>query len=466
MPVRGYPTSGTQLGVYPESGSRLGTYPSGASLINVSQSFGVSAEPMTLSVIDIAQSLTVEASGSTGADIATLPGVVAVWDKTAGVTQNPATITAAQDMSDAAWTKTNLTVTTNVAGTQDRITCNGSAAPTLSQTITNCGFLSASMTPVTISVWLSYETVQYAVMEGRASTAVNRVWLDVQNGVMTTPESGWSNCSFNAETRNSVAGYRFTGDITAIGAAPTCRIQLSTTGSTTFTTPANGTSMRVDDWTVSQVKESAWTDRVGGYVIAASSANTQPGSGTDAAGPYRQFYAGQHAFTTAAAVVAAGAGSNPEFTVHYVTNLSVINATQAVVGWATSTQVNNGSHVLGTTTTGLGRLRRTCISDAAVTDNKDSTNVTSTGLHCGYWFTSSSGAQINHILDGGAADPSALAQTTGTMTCDRFGIGRCGSNPNALPTGKYYAIVVSTGAPDTAQNILIANALKAQFGTP
>lgn len=454
---------------YPEVGSTFRAYPAGSSssVIEVAQSFGVEVSPMTLGVIDIAQAFDVQASGSTGADIATLPGVVAVWDKTAGVTQSSASITAGSDLSDAAWTKTGgVTITANVAGTQDRINCNGTAAPTVSQVVSNCGFLSSNMTPLTITVWLSYESVQYAVIEGRASTAVNRIWLDVQNGTMATPEAGWSNCSFSPETRDGVSGYRFSGDITAIGGAPTCRVQLSTTNTPTFTTPANGTSMRCDDWTVSQVKESAWTDRVSGYVIAASNANTQPASGTDSAGPYRQFYGGQHAFTTGANAVSAGAGSNPQFTVHYVVDLSVINATQAVVGWATSTQVNNGSHVLGTTTTGLGRLRRTCISDAGVTDNKDSANVTSTGLHCGYWFTSSAGAAINHILDGGAADPSTLAQTTGTMTCDRFGIGRCGSNPNALPTGKYYAIVVSSGAPDTAQNIVIANALKAQFGTP
>ncbi len=37
MPVRGYPTSGSQLGVYPESGSRFGSYPSGLSAITISQ---------------------------------------------------------------------------------------------------------------------------------------------------------------------------------------------------------------------------------------------------------------------------------------------------------------------------------------------------------------------------------------------------------------------------------------------
>src|SRR6185503_9567781 len=113
--------------------------------------------------------------------IADLPGVVAVFDSTSIITQSNASITNASDLPNAAWTKTQCTAAATGTGTQDRVTVSASpTAPRVAQTITNCQF-STTMVPVNVTWWFSYETIQWIVIEGRASDVVNRTWFDIQN---------------------------------------------------------------------------------------------------------------------------------------------------------------------------------------------------------------------------------------------------------------------------------------------
>lgn len=435
-----------------------------ASTINVAQTFGVESTPATLGVIAVGQALAVEGTGTTGADITTLPGVVGVWDDTAVVTTSVASLTSGADLTNAAWTKTNCTATATGNGTQASIAATGATTPLVAQAVTNAQFNASLMVPATFTGWCKYVDTQYIVFQARASTTVNRVWIDVQNGAIGTVDSG-ATASIQAETRNGQAGYRWTVIVTGCGAALTSRFQASSTDGGVITAPGVGKAVIVDDFTVSQIRASAWTDRVSGYTLDQVTVANQPEYGTDANGPFLRCYGNHYMISTGANVVAAFAGTSHEYSLHVAAAFGSVPVLQAAFSACTAAQVTNGARFWGQSTTGSGRWRAAAASDSGTLSNVDSAATAVTGAHIQEWYTSSAGGQVNMQLDGAAADPSAAAQAPGAISCDRVGIGgRVGSSPNTLLVGKIYAVVVTSGAPDTAQNGVISQALGTQFG--
>lgn len=464
MPVRGYPTSGTQLGVYPDGGTRTGTYPSGSSSIDLSQSFGVEATPMTLGVIDIAQSFNVEASGSTGADIADLPNVVAVFDSTSTVVTSSASITFGTDQTNAAWTKTNCSAAATGTGTQTRITVT-SASPVVSQTITNAQFVSTLMVPCVITAWFSYENIQYVVLMARASAVVNLQHFDIQNGAVGASTTGMSSPSISPETRSGVAGYRVSVTVTGCAAALTARFGLSTTD-TSITSPANATTIIVDDFTVSQIRVESVEDRKSGSLLSQATVNLQPGYEVGPLGePCRVYYGAQYLLDTEATHYGAVDGADAEYTLHYVADVTTPDALGTIVGAGNSGVANNQARLWGTSATGAGRYRSQVHDDAAASSIVDSTVDIAADAFVGEWTTGTAGTTISHSKNGAAANPNATAQNVGTVTLNRMAEGaRPDSTPDSLFIGRVYAWVLTEGAPNAPQNTTVRQDLYSQYG--
>lgn len=432
----------------------------------VSQPSGAIVQPLTLGVMAISQASEANASGTTGADIADLPGVVAVFDKTSTVVQSVASITNGSDIPNAAWTKTNCSAAATGTGTQDRITVT-SSGPVVSQTITNAQFISANMVPLHLSWWFSYEDIQWVVIQGRASASVNRVWLDIQNGVVGVTDAGWSNVTLEAENRNGVDGYRFEGDITACAAALTARFGLSTTDGTTITSPANDTTVICDDCTVSQVRVESVQDRVSGELLEQATVNLQPGYEVGPLGePCRVYYGPQYLLTTEPTHYGAVDGADAEYTLHYVAEVQIPDgAIRTIVGAGNSGVPNNQARMWGQSATGGGRYRSQIHDDAAAFSLIDSSDDIAADAHVGEWRTGAAGTEIYFRKNGTETALASNAQNVGACTLNRMAEGiRPDSTPDSGFTGRVYGWVLTGGAPDAPQNTAIRTDLYSQFG--
>lgn len=436
--------------------------------LNFAQQVTTESSPATLGILDFAQQITASGTGQTNADITTLPNVKAVFDSLSTITRNDASVTAGQDLSDAAWTKTQCTVTTNVAGTQDRVTVSVAATtPTVSQSIANVQQLAAGMVPLTITWWFSFETIQWVVIEARASTAVNRVFFDIQNGVVGTQDANMAG-SIAAETRNSVAGFRCTVVVTGVGSTITARFGLST-ADVTVTAPASGTTVRADDCTVDQKKWLDVQDRVGGtQALAQATVNLQPGYEIGANGKAcRRYYGGQYMFDVVSAHVAtlAASGADAEFTLHYVAEVLTIKALATIIGAGNSAQAAKDTRLFGTNTTGNGRYTSNVVDDTTATSAITSSSDQVADLHVGEWYTSSSGTVINMKKNGTVVPlASAGAQNVGDFVLDRLGeavLPR--TTATSIFTGRVYAWVLTSGTPDASQNSQVRQFLAAQY---
>jgi hypothetical protein len=423
--------------------------PAAGAPIDITQRAAVDSNPTTLGVIDFAQSAAVEGVPSTSIDIAGLAGMVWVFDQSSTIVRSDASITFGSALDNAAWTKTNCTITANTTGTQDRVSItSGASAASVQQAMTNVQFVSTGMVPCTITWWFSYESIQWIVICGRNGSTVNRQWFDIQNGVLGATDATMGGASITPETRNGVAGYRCSVNVIGSGGALYARIAFSTTN-TTITNPATATTVLCDDCTVQQQRVESVADRVSGQLFSQATVNNQPGYGEDSHGHYIAGYgASLYLVSTHSAHVAAVAGTNIEYTLHLAFEPTNIDALCSFVGAGDSAQATNRTRLWGTSTTGNGRYTSNTVDDAGTAVVATASADTTGDAHVGEWYTSSSGTQVNHKKNGAAANPSATAQG-GTVTPTRVALL---ITPRATPVspgiGKLYACTMRTGAPD------------------
>lgn len=451
---------------YPGSGAAR--YPAGGtSLDSFSQSSYAEGLGALTGLASFSQASQVDGSGVTNADIIGLTGIKAVFDSNSTITRNDASITAGQDLSNAAWTKTQCTITTNISGTADRMTVSVAATtPTVSQNITNVAQLAASMVPLTVTWWFSFETIQWVVLEFRASTAVSRVFFDILNGVVGTQDALMTG-SIAAETRAGTAGFRCTATATGVGSTITARFGVSTIDAT-VTVPASGTTVLADDATVDQKKWQDVQDRVGNtQALAQATVNLQPGYELGANGkPCRRYYGGQYMFDVVAAHVAAlaASGADAEYTVFYVAEVLTIKLLACIIGAGNSAQAAKDTRLFGTTTTGNGRYTNNVVDDTTASSINTSTSDQTADLHVGEWYTSSSGQAINMKKNGTAVPLASSAQNMADFVLDRLGEGVLPrTTATSIFVGRVYALVVVQGTPDSSINSTIRQFLAAQY---
>lgn len=436
--------------------------------LNFAQQVTTESSPATLGVLDFSQQVTTSGTGQTNADITTLPGVKAVFDSLSTITRNDATVTAGNDLTNAAWTKSNCTTTATGNGTQVSVAETGASTPLVSQTIANAQFAAASMVPIVNTWWFKFVDCQYVVFQHRASTAVSRVWLDVQNGAIGTTDAGMA-ATVAAETRNGQAGFRFTITGSAVGGALVARFQLSSVDGGVITAPGAGKSVIVDDYTVDQKKWLDVQDRKGGtQALAQATLGLQPGYELGANGkPCRRYYGIQYMFDTVAAHVAAltAAGVDAEFTLHYVAEVLTIKALATIIGAGNSGQAAKSTRLFGTNTTGNGRYTSNVVDDASTSSAITTSADQVADLHVGEWYTSSSGTVINFKKNGTVvALASSGAQNVGDLTPDRLGEGVLPrTTATSIFTGRVYAWVLTQGTPDSSQNSQVRQFLAAQY---
>ncbi len=398
-----------------------------------------------------------DGGGVTNADIIGLANVKWVRDSLSVWTRNDASITAGNDLTNAAWTKSNCTATATGNGTQVSVVETGASTPLIAQTIANAQFAAANQVPSINTWWFKYVDCQYVVFQHRASTAVSRVWLDVQNGAIGTTDAGMT-ASVAAETRNGQAGFRFTMTGTAVGGALTARFQLSSTDGGVITAPGAGKSVIADDYTIDQKKVSAVRNRVTGLdTMVQATVNLQPGYELAANGkPCARGYGIQYMLDTDATEVAtltASGGVDAEYTVIYVAEVLTIKALACIIGAGNSGQASIGTRLFGTTTTGNGRYTCNVVDDASGAIINTSTADQAADLHVGEWYTSSSGQTINMKKNGTAVPLAITAQNAGNLTPNRIGwfvLPR--ATATSIFAGRIYGDVGIALTPDSSVN--------------
>lgn len=398
-------------------------------------------------------------------DIAAEAGMKLVVDLASDVVLSSASIQDGSDLSSANWTRTQVTPTYNVAGTQARMTVNG-ASPTVSQNVANVQATS-TMAPCEISWWFSYESTQWIVILGRASTTVNRCFFDVQNGLLGAADAGMSNASIVAETRNGVAGYRCKVRITSIGSTLTARFTFSTSN-TTITNPANGSSVRADDCKATQVRCASIKNRwSGSTLLAAPSVATQPEyEATGLNGhPCLRGYGSQYMLTTEAAAVGALNGNDAEYTLTYVAEVFTPKVLAAIVGAGDPTQASAKSRTIGTSVTSNGRHTNRIIDDVGATANNDTGSDNAAEVLVGEWYTSSSGQVINFKRNGTFVSMQTAAQNVGQVTSTQLALfGRPSSTALSFFSGRIGAVCLAQGTPDGPRDSRNRIDLGGQFG--
>lgn len=421
----------------------------------------------TSGLATFSQASQVDGSGTTNSDIIGLTNVTWVRDALSVWTLNNAAVTAGNDLTNAAWTKSNCTATATGNGTQVSIAETGVSTPLVAQTIANAQFVAANQVPCVNTWWFKYVDCQFVVFQQRASAAVSRVWLDVLNGAIGTTDAGMT-ASVVAETRNGQAGFRFTMTSTAVGGALTARFQLSSVDGGVITAPGAGKSVIVDDYTVDQKKVSAVRNRVtGADTMAQATVNLQPGYELGANGaPCARSYGVQYMLDTDATEVAtlvAAGGADAEYTVLYVAEVLTIKALACIIGAGNSGQASNSTRLFGTTTTGNGRYTCNVVDDAASASINSSSADQTADLHVGEWYTSSSGQSINMKKNGTAVTLASATQNVGNLAPNRIGwfvLPR--GTATSIFAGRIYGDVGVKLTPDSSINSTIRQFIAAQ----
>jgi hypothetical protein len=421
-------------------------------------------------VASFSQASQVDGSGATNADIITLTNVVWVRDSTSVFTRNDASILNGNDLTNANWTKSNCTTTATGNGTQVSVAETGASTPLVSQTIANAQFVAANQVPCIQTWWFKFVDCQFVVFQQRASTAVSRVWLDVQNGAIGTTDAGMA-ASVAPETRNGQAGFRFTITSTAVGGTLVARFQLSSVDGGVITAPGAGKSVIADDYTVDQKKVSAVRNRVtGSDTMVQATVNLQPGWELGANGmPCARGYGAQYMLDTDAAEVAvltAAGGVDAEYTVFYVAEILTIDLLACIIGAGNSGQASNSTRLFGTSTTGAGRYTSNVVDDAAGTGGSPNTSSAdqTADLHVGEWYTSSTGTVINMKKNGTAVALASSSQNAGNLTPNRIGwfvLPR--ATATSIFVGRIYGDVGVKLTPDSSINSTIRQFIAAEY---
>jgi hypothetical protein len=369
-----------------------------------------------------------------------------------------ASIIAGSDLNDAAWTKTQVTVTADVAGTQDRLTVSG-GAPSCVQSVTN-GAGGTTPVPLATAFWASYESIQWAMLETRASTAASQIWFDIQNGVVGTVGANLAGASITPETRNGVSGFRCSVRTVVQGGTHAVRLFLSSTD-ILVTAPLAGTSMRFDDITVTQVRVASLTNRKTGVVWAQATVNNQPEY--EAAGlggaPCMRGYGNQYIISSEAVALLPNAAA---YTILAAGSVTSVAAAQAFLGYGDGAQATARTRAWGVDASGkwLAQVRSDANVNAAIlsTANAD----TSPHVYESY----GPGATTAIRVDGGAADPAeGSALNPGTLTPGQAALfARPASTVNLILTGRIGRVVLYSADVGPGTRALMRQRLGAQFG--
>lgn len=387
-----------------------------------------------------------------------------LWSKMdRDVTSGSASLSSG-DPANAAWTKTNCTVVATGTGTQCQLTAGGATDAYDSITPTNIA-TGATCVPATFTIWASYQTIRYLIIETRAATANNRAVFDVQNGVISSLGTGinMQDLTCMAETRNGVAGYRLSCTCWANGAAMIFRVYGST--GTTLTAPGVGTTMLLDDATVSQTYATTVANFVTAANYSAGSIDGRPGYYTDTIVPCIRGFGLQVMYSTEAALVArfahGAAGPFPSYTYAALCSFRDSDANTAVFGWGLSSTATNHSGYIGQNTTGAGSYI-VVARNATTADNVESTDVPDTAVGViGITYDGTTGTTT--IYRNGVAIAGYVGDQTqnlATVTPDRTAIfGRGGSTLSAAGVGDLYEHVMYSDAKSGADMLSLATGL-------
>lgn len=350
---------------------------------------------------------------------------------------------SSSDPANAAWTKNDCTCVATGTGTQAQITV--SAAPTdayVTITPTNAA-TGALCVPFTVTFWVSYQDIPWVILETRAATANNQAAFNVQTGVIQSPALNMQDSTIAAETRNGVEGYRCSSTCWANGGAMIVRIHVSTAAAVTV--PAAGTTMLIDDVTVSQVRVSAIDNFVSGTDFTPPSVDTQPGYSTDGGAPMVRHYGGQYAHSSEATLVARFTNT-PACTYACLIQLQTTDANTAIFGFGLSSTATNHSGYFGQFTTNNGTWISVC-RDATTAANVESTDVPTTA-----WVTLIAvhdGATETVYIDG--VQVGTGTQNQATVSPDRVSVGsRPGSTPLIPLVGSWICHLMYSNAKDAA----------------
>lgn len=335
------------------------------------------------------------------------------------LTFTQATLTAEDDLSNAAWTKSADTT----CGDFETITASG-ATPTnvqVEQTITG-GHTSDQGAPYTFTRLFKYVDIQWVKLEFRGTTAASmEVFIDIQNGVIGV--TGALIASASISTADG-SGYRLVTVVLHVNTGtvgPVVRMRPST-ANTTYAAPTVGTSMKSKRYTP------PGTGAVATSVISClrlATAKSRFTRGTHTAGTNPPWMApkdgrlvatGENGYDRKmiaalhATLAAAFQGSDLPWTVFSV----VSDLKDTISKWASiSHEVSmTTSYRWGTVNDGTGRFRAT-VNDGTTNKQADSSANYATGkqISC---FTST-GTVGTHSANGAALNPSAADLDTGSM---------------------------------------------------
>lgn len=387
----------------------------------------------------------VAAAGSAFDPIANVAGNVLEIDfNTALPTTTSASVANGSDFSQASWTKTDAT-----AGVE-QITV--AAVPTIamvSSALTNAQS-GAQCVPISFTIKAKFETIQWIIIETRASVAANATYFDIQNGVVGTNGASHTGASISVADGS---GFRtLTVTCTTNAGTNVFRVITSTTDAV-MTVPTAGSTVRLKEASVTQVRLANATNRKSGAVWSNGTASTQ--FGYDATGlggkPCVLSYGQQQLVSNEAAVVAA-LGTDAAHYVIVVCQFTV-NADQtcALFGAGNSGVATNSTKRWGSVNTGNGRWSSSIIDDAAATFTVskavDITNQTDAKVV--EYFGAGTVESIQE--NGAAADPAAAAQDAGTITINQVAIGaRPDSVPDLMPTACKIGVVAVWGTEPSA----------------
>lgn len=360
---------------------------------------------------------------------------------TALPTTSSASVANGSDFTNASWTKLQCTVTGDAEGSADRITVSAAAAtPMVTSALTNAQSGSQCV-PITFSIKAKYESVQWLVIESRASVAANQSFFDIQNGVVGTSGASHTSAAISAADGS---GYRtLTVTCTTNSGTNAWRLLLSSTDAVQ-TAPTSGNSVLVQEASVTQVRLASATNRKTSAVWNNGTAASQLGYDATGLGgkPCVVSYGQQQLISTEAGVVGALGTDAAHYLVVVCQFTATADQTSALFGAGNSGVATNQTKRWGNVNTAGGRWTSSIIDDAAVTftvsSGVDIANQTSAKVLEYFGPGTTESVQEN----GAAADPNASAQDSGTITLNQVAIAaRPDSVPDLMPTGCKIGVV-------------------------
>jgi hypothetical protein len=348
-----------------------------------------------------------------------------------------ASLTAGSDFSNAAWTKTNVTViandTTDPDGGSlaDRVTVSVATTPNIGQLPTGASNASAKV-PTAFVFYIKRNDVNWIYVDTRASSsaAADKTWFDIQNVVVGTTGSAHGSVSIT-----SVGSGWLRVNLTCNSCAGSTTFKIFAVTADNVTTSASvGQYFWLYGAAITEVRYSAILNKASGVSWANGTADLQPGFATLNGRTMIAGYGGQEIISAEAAVFAIGVNSVAH-TLLMAAQATLIDSNACAFGMGASATATNRTRCWGTNINGSGRWRHTTINDAGTTvtseHTPDGANATMTIVE--FWTP---GTVMSISMNGDTASPNAGAHNPGTLTCDRSSImSRPDSTPDSRWTG-------------------------------